>query len=423
MSRSALLKQQGRVQEREERADELFRQALEEGRLNQRSSLPLWGPDDGSFHWNPLLLHNTIHSQYFQKCCCTLKDWSAVIDEIYFEVKHLTPFQDGHSKAPSTAFCLLLRLLTLRMTPHQMDLTLKHADSPYIRGIGFLYLRYAGPPEQAWQWIEPYVQDFEELVVETGRQAKSITMGEYVRKLFSNEREYYGTPLPRFPIQVEREIMVKLLQAETTAERAAQHFKIQQRMKYFQTLGSRVMALYGDDESPVEWYEAVIDRVITRDEQGNALVHPKFIVTFPEYGNTETVTLGEVDVLDGKWKSEKRAEHQPRGYDHPWQGRDLYEEVRRREREGVTADKGWARRPPTTKANLSSVAKSGHVVLDDYRPPPARPQHRQPRGSASDVSPAPSAVTKSDVPPARKRTAEELAAIEEKKRRLMAKYG
>ena len=60
---------------------------------------------------------------------------------------------------------------------------------------------------------------------------------------------------------------LKLLQAEKVAERAALHFKSDQRMRHFQTLGSEVMALYGDDENPITWYRAVVDRVITRDEK------------------------------------------------------------------------------------------------------------------------------------------------------------
>lgn len=424
MSRSALIKQQGRVQEREERADELFRQALDEGRSksSHKSTLPLWGPDDGTFHWNPLLLRNTVHSPYFQKCCSDLKDWSAVVDEIYYEVKHLLPLSDPHSpnKAPSTAFCLLLRLLTLRLTPHQMDLTLRHADSPYIRGIGFLYLRYAGPPDQVWQWIGPHVHDPEEFTVEIGRQAKAVTMGAFVRQLFGG-RDYYGTPLPRFPIHVERDLLVQLLLAERTAERATQHYKNQERMKHFQTLGSRVMALYGDEENPVDWYEAVVDRVIARDEDGHALQHPKFVVTFTEYGNTETVTLGEIDVLDGKWRHDKSSGHHARGGTSVRQSDpQLLDEVRRRERDGVTADRGWARRPASTKASLSSVSKSGHFVPDDPRFPP---RHSRPENRAARSEDARGQERPNDDRLLRKRTAEELAAIDEKKRRLMAKYG
>ena len=317
MSRAALRIQEGNAKEREQRAEEIFAAACEEGR-QRPNALPLWGHDT-SFHFNPLLLRNTIQSPYFQKCCQNLKDWNAVIDEIYYEVNSLLVFQ-VHQQ-PSTAFCLLLRLLTLRMTPHQLDLTLKHEDSPYIRGIGFLYLRYAGPPERLLEWIEPHLQDEEIFTVEKAesRGAEKITVGAFVRRLFQS-REYRETTLPRLPLQWERELQVRLLAADQIANRAEEHFRNRSRMERFSKIGAQVRALYGDEENPVTWYNAEVDRVIPPARPGG---YPKFVVTFTEYGNTETVTLGELDVLESERSKHPRAEV----------GRDLYEEVQRRERD------------------------------------------------------------------------------------------
>jgi hypothetical protein len=91
MSRSALWRQEGNFKEREKRADEIFQLAGEEGR-RRNNALPLWGPDD-SFHFNPLLLRNTIQSSYFQNCCESFSNWNAVIDEVYYKVTNLQPFQ------------------------------------------------------------------------------------------------------------------------------------------------------------------------------------------------------------------------------------------------------------------------------------------------------------------------------------------
>ena len=47
----------------------------------------------------------------------------------------------------------------------------------------------------------------------------------------------------------------------------------------------------------ITWYEGVVDRVVIRDEGSSwQLATPKFVVTFTEYGNTETVTLGETEM-------------------------------------------------------------------------------------------------------------------------------
>jgi len=427
MSRAALRVQEGNAKEREERAEEIFATACEEGR-RRPNALPLWGPDT-SFHFNPVLLRNTVQSPYFQKCCQSLKDWNAVIDEIYYEVNNLLVM--GPQQQPSTAFCLLLRLLTLRMTPHQLDLTLSHADSPYIRAIGFLYLRFAGPPERLWELIAPYVHDEELVAIEKAATAREITMGEFVRELFQS-REYCkgATTLPRLPIQVERELQVKLLEADQIAERAKQNFKNARRMDAFTKIGAKVMALYGDEENPVTWYEAEVDRVIPPVRQGG---HPKFVVTFPEYGNTETVGLGELDVLESD-----RAK-----YPQNDNNRDkLYQEVQRRERDRVAAsDKGsWARRPPSTKQSLTSSSNDPHRrgygggkarYRDDHYRPRSRSRENdsyqhQPKLPPAAASPHLHAGTESRAaaaPPPKKRTNEEMAAIAEKKRKLMAKYG
>jgi hypothetical protein len=43
-----------------------------------------------------VLLQNITKSLYFiKKCLQELNDWSAVIDEIYYEVKHLEPWNGG----------------------------------------------------------------------------------------------------------------------------------------------------------------------------------------------------------------------------------------------------------------------------------------------------------------------------------------
>ena len=85
MSRAALNRQEANVQERKRQAEEAFRLAIDEGRSRHRSTgvLPLVGPDD-KFNLNPMLLHNISVSPYFyQKCYGKIKDWNALVDEIY----------------------------------------------------------------------------------------------------------------------------------------------------------------------------------------------------------------------------------------------------------------------------------------------------------------------------------------------------
>ena len=41
----------------------------------------------------------------------------------------------------STPYCLLYKLFTLKLTRKQLRGMLDHSDSPYIRGLGFMYIR------------------------------------------------------------------------------------------------------------------------------------------------------------------------------------------------------------------------------------------------------------------------------------------
>lgn len=95
-----------------------------------------------------------IHSQ--------LRTYHEVIDEIYNKVTNVEPWATGTSRLPSTAFCLLMKFFTMRLTRKQITGLLNHQDSPYIRCIGFLYLRYVCDPKEIWQWISPYIDDEEE---------------------------------------------------------------------------------------------------------------------------------------------------------------------------------------------------------------------------------------------------------------------
>lgn len=68
----------------------------------------------------------------------------------------------------SSAFCLLYKLYTLRLTRKQVNGLMSHTDSPYIRALGFMYIRYTQPPGDLFDWYEDYLQDEEEVDVKAG---------------------------------------------------------------------------------------------------------------------------------------------------------------------------------------------------------------------------------------------------------------
>ena len=70
-----------------------------------RGLLPLYGPDD-TFNINPMLLQNISKTSYFvKKCCGQLRDWNALVDEIYYEVKHMEAWATGKSCKSCKSCC------------------------------------------------------------------------------------------------------------------------------------------------------------------------------------------------------------------------------------------------------------------------------------------------------------------------------
>ncbi|KAF5192786.1 Pre-mrna splicing factor sr-like [Thalictrum thalictroides] len=153
-----------------------------------------------------VLCMNILSSDYFKELY-RLKTYHEVIDEIYNQVDHVEPWMTGNCRGPSTAFCLLYKFFTMKLTVKQMHGLLKHADSPYIRAIGFLYLRYAADPKTLWGWFEPYVKDDEEF--SPGSNGRTTTMGVYIRDLLLGQY-YFDTLFPRTPVPIMRQIVANL---------------------------------------------------------------------------------------------------------------------------------------------------------------------------------------------------------------------
>lgn len=175
------------------------------------NGLPIWG-NEKTMNLNPLILTNIQSSQYFKVNLYQLKTYHEVIDEIYYNVTHLEPWEKGSRKTSgqtgmcggvrgvgaggivSTAFCILYKLYTLRLTRKQVVGLLNHADSPYIRGLGFMYVRFTQPPADLWDWFEAYLDDEEVSVVTiTSSQILLLFLLPHNRSLILFPPEFFFT--------------------------------------------------------------------------------------------------------------------------------------------------------------------------------------------------------------------------------------
>lgn len=105
--------------------------------------------------------------------------------------------------------CSTGRLFTLAITEREVQDLLNHTDSPYIRAIGFLYLRYVGNPRNHWEWIQRYVQDEEAFTPSPEGYGKSVAMGDFVRDVFL-EQYYFESIFPRVPKPIQDNFVSKL---------------------------------------------------------------------------------------------------------------------------------------------------------------------------------------------------------------------
>ncbi|GBE58646.1 PRP38 family protein, putative [Babesia ovata] len=154
--------------------------------------------NSSTYNLNTLLLSNILHSEYY-KSLSTMNSYVDVMNELIQYADHAEPYCSTATRAPSTLFCCLHKLLTLRLTERQMTALIDCPKSPYPRCCGFLYLRFVLPSDQLWDWFEPYLMDDETFVVSVNPSRKT-TIGEFCERLLMDDK-YFNTVLPRLPMR------------------------------------------------------------------------------------------------------------------------------------------------------------------------------------------------------------------------------
>lgn len=208
----------------------------EEKNAKKPNGLPIWG-NEKTMNLNSLILTNIQSSQYFKVNLYQLKTYHEVIDELYYNVTHLEPWEKGSRKTSgqtgmcggvrgvgaggivSTAFCILYKLYTLRLSRKQVNGLINHSDSPYIRGLGLMYIRYTQPPADLWDWFEGYLEDDEEIEVRAGGGPPQ-TIGQVVRHMLT-KLDWYCTLFPRIPVPIQKTIEKNLNERDAATPMAA----------------------------------------------------------------------------------------------------------------------------------------------------------------------------------------------------------
>eukprot|EP01083_Nonionella_stella_P169685 575921_1 len=248
------------------------------------------------YNMEHILSDNILKSEYF-KSLYELRTYDEVVEESERKVKHLEPHLQGFTTSPSTAFCLLYKLMIMKVTVKQLSGLLNH-NSLLIKGMGFLYMRYLVPAKKLWDYYEPYLCNRTEFTP-TCNASKTMELGKWLEGLIT-ESKYCGSMLPRIPVPVMRQYKKNLILLARRQERDAEHEKYRRQFKS----GSKIEAEYFEDN---KWYDAKVDQCIKKSGH--------FLVTFLEYGNQEEVTIGQMRPSssgDSKKKSASRSKSKTR---------------------------------------------------------------------------------------------------------------
>lgn len=206
---------------------------------------------------NQLIFNNILSCQYFKEDVA-FKGFNEILAEIVQNVTYAEPWAVGISGVPSTLFCCLYKLMIIKLTEGQINFLLTNRESPYIRCVGFLYLRYLTEPKELWKRLSKYIFD-EENFTPTANTKIKITIGEYVENLLK-DYDYYGTRLPKIPTQIEREVKAKLLLVEEKRERKRKNVE---KLNVFSMNTSCSAVSFQDDN----WHDGVIISIINNNRQ------------------------------------------------------------------------------------------------------------------------------------------------------------
>lgn len=259
--------------------------------------VPLRDAPDFGFH--PLLAKAVADAPTYRSRVRKLMSVSEVVDEIYEQVDNVEPFKpvavglEATARSASVAFCLLWRLFELRPTETQLREMVVHEDSPFIRAVAALFVRYGLPADSFLTWLGPLLQDEEEF---TPTAAKAMPMCEWVKSLITDNR-YCGTILPRVPVMAERAIRAALAApsssssssnpAETTNTTTPTSAATKSDSSTYKK-GDVVRAKWSEDG---QWYDA-------RVEEPGDKPHTWWVTYLPEeeYGNQEQVDEKDMEV-------------------------------------------------------------------------------------------------------------------------------
>lgn len=330
----------------------------------------------------PLLQSHITESQHY-KSLLTVDVFEQLVEEICRFADGVEPYLTNSTTLPSAAFCCLYRLLTMGLQSRQLKLLIDSSESPFVRCVGFLFVRFGLDPSQLWTWLGEYVLDDEEF--KPSKEAEWVTtIGEYVEALLSQDR-YYTIIFPRVPMSTKRQLEAKLAQVAQYRKRTQANCQL---LDVYRQGDVRIEACPDDNDWVTGWVVQLDDSVKTR---------PKVRLRL-EGGREAVVHIGKVILSDHRFTasnghnraapSNHRTRSRSRSPQVDWarsKGKtqaELIEEQRHRDRDRAVCSSGkeYARKPVGFKVACALPREMGaasHRLMEDETFVPTRRDSRR----------------------------------------------
>mmetsp|Transcript_41905 Transcript_41905/g.98239 ORF Transcript_41905/g.98239 Transcript_41905/m.98239 type:complete len:620 (+) Transcript_41905:128-1987(+) len=313
------------------------------------------------FNCSTMLKDQILKSSYFKSLVENCSTLDALVQEIPQSVDTLDVYNPGSKTQPSCFFCCVYRLFTFpNIFEDELNEVISH-DNPFVRCVGFAYIRFVYPPNQLLEVLEDFLYDDMEIPTAQDGDGAKETIGEFVESLLIREK-YFDYPMPRIPVKARQAIEEKIAPMPQFRKR------MQANRKAFKA--SSVEGTEVEVNVDGEWLSGKAQELLGKQASGEKLR------VLLDSGADVKVPLGKVvlksssssDESGSEDHKQRRRSRSPRrrGRSPDWsryKGKsdaEMLQELRERARDGaVCSHKTYQRRPETSGASTAPSDPSG----------------------------------------------------------------
>jgi hypothetical protein len=182
----------------------------------QANHMELWRSDT-TMNLPEAVYKNVRISGFFIQELRLLQTFDEVVNVAKKNIKYCEPWI-GQSTNPSALWCVLWKCFKLRLTRRQVESLLRSQQSPYLRALGLLYIRFCALPETQWELYDSLIYDDDEITLTAVSKTK-CTIGQLTRDLIVKVK-IFDVIMPRIPVPIHKRWLESLGLLTTTGNKA-----------------------------------------------------------------------------------------------------------------------------------------------------------------------------------------------------------